>query len=197
MSKKNQKPSIAHTQVIEIPNGSLVLMCAAPNSGKTHFTKKHFAALKNVTLICSDDLFREQAKKAPIFETYEGLMQKTTDALETMLHDGVSKGHTVVIDATSHFVDERLGMINEIGHFFKNIVLIVIDLDLPDLLSHGVKPQSELMKRFDMYAPELDNTQLIALLIKTQFMNGDIYKGVNKVYRVSSQTLNNCKVFIK
>lgn len=172
-------------------------MCAAPNSGKTHFTQKHFAKLKNVTLICSDDLFREQAKKASLFETYEGLMKKTTDILETMMHDGISKGHTVVIDATSHFLEERLGMIEEIGHFFKNIVLIVIDLDIPDLLSHGVKPQSPLMKRFDMYAPEMDNTKLIAVLIKTQFMNGDIYKGVNQVYRVTSQTLNNCKVFIK
>ena len=88
-------------------------------------------------------------------------------------------------------------MIEEIGHHFKNIVLIVIDLDLNDLLKHGVKPQSELMKRFDMYAPEIDNTQGIAMLIKLQFMNGTIYKGVNKVYRVTSQTLNNCKVFIK
>ena len=197
MSKKTQQSSIALTQVIEIPEGSLVLMCAAPNSGKTHFTKKHFATLKNVTLICSDDLFREQAEKASLFETYEGLMKKTTNILETMLLDGVSKGHTVVIDATSHFLDERLRMIEEIGHHFKNIVLIVIDLDFNDLLKHGVKPQSELMKRFDMYAPEIDNTQGIAMLIKLQFMNGTIYKGVNKVYRVTSQTLNNCKVFIK
>ena len=197
MPKKNQKTSIARTQVIEIPEGSLVLMCAAPNSGKTFFTKKHFAGLKNVTLICSDDLFHEQAKKATIFETYNGLMQKTTTVLETMLHDGISKGHTIVIDATSHDVNDRLKMINELCQFFKNIVLIVIDLDFPDLFSHGVKPQSPLMQRFGMHAPDMDTTQLIALLVKTQFINGDIYKGVNTVYRITSQTLNNCKVFIK
>ena len=192
MSKKI-KANNKSTQILTIPKGSLVLTCAAPNSGKTTLSKKLFSGMDDVVLICSDDIFRENVAKASMFETYESLMEKTTKTVTEMVEDGASKGKTVVIDATSHFVDERLAMIDEFRPLFKNIVLIVIDLDIPDLISHGVKPQSPIMKRFDMYAPELDNTLLIALLIKTQFKNRDIYKGVNTVYRITSQTLYNCK----
>ena len=196
MSKKI-KANTKSAQILTIPKGSLVLTGAAPNSGKTTLSKKLFSSMDEVVLICSDDLFCENVNKASMFETYESLMEKTTKTVTEMVEDGASKGKTVVIDATSHFVEERLAMIDAFKRLFKNIVLIVIDLDIPDLISHGVKPQSPIMKRFDMYAPELDNTVLIALLIKTQFQNRDIYKGVNTVYRITSQTLNNCKVEFK
>lgn len=196
MSKKI-KANTPSTQILTIPKGSLVLTCAAPNSGKTTLSKKLFSGMDDVVLICSDDLFCENVTKASMFETYESLMEKTTKTVTEMVKDGASKGKTVVVDATSHFVEDRLAMIDVFKHLFKNIVLIVIDLDIPDLLSHGVKPQSPIMKRFDMYAPDIDNTMLIALLIKTQFQNRDIYKGVNTVYRITSRTLNNCMVEFK
>lgn len=190
MSKKIQAPALT----INIPKGSLVLMCAAPNSGKTQFTKKHFKLNRDTVLICSDDIFCENVKNASSFDTYETLMEKTLVTFERMVTEGASSGKTVVVDATSHFYDQRIAMINELRPLFKNIVLIVIDLDIPDLMSHGVKPQSTIMKRFDMYAPELDNTVLIAMLIKLQFNDRTIYKGVDTVYRVTSQTLNICRV---
>ena len=196
MSKKNKKIQ-TNTQIITIPKGSLVMTCAAPNSGKTTLSKRLFSNMDDVVLICSDDLFCKNVENASVFATYKSLMEKTTKTVTEMVKDGASKGKTVVIDATSHFVEDRLAMIDAFKHLFKNIVLIVIDLDIPDLISHGVKPQSPIMKRFDMYAPEMDNTILIALLIKTQFQNRDIYKGVNTVYRVSSQTLNTCQAEIK
>lgn len=196
MSKKI-KANTQSTQILTIPKGSLVMTCAAPNSGKTTLSKKLFSGMDDVVLVCSDDLFRENVAKASIFETYESLMEKTTKTVTEMVKNGASKGKTVVVDATSHFVEDRLAMIDAFKHLFKNIVLIVIDLDIPDLISHGVKPQSPIMKRFDMYAPEMDNTVLIALLIKTQFQTREIYKGVNTVYRITSQTLNNCMVEFK
>ena len=191
-----QKNMISGTQVINIPKESLVLMCAAPNSGKTAFTKKHFSKRKDVTLICSDDLFRENAQKASLFETYESVMKKTIITLESTVKNAVSNGHIVVIDATSHYLEQRLDMIKEFRPLFKNIILIVIDLDLPDLKRHGVKESIPILERFGMVSPNEEDTEVISKFIKLQFLNGDIYKGVDTVFRVNSKSLNNCKVFI-
>lgn len=197
MSKKNNQFPTNNQQIIIVPKGSLVMMCAAPNSGKTHFSKKHFGHRPDVTLVCSDEYFLKNVQSASAHDTYESIMKKTTSEVMEKISSAAQKNHTVVIDATSHFLEERLEMIEEFKTMFKNIVLIVIDLEIPDLLSHGVKPQLPIMKRFNMYTPKLDNTMLIALLIKSQFVNGDIRKGVNAVHRVTSQTLNNCAVVIK
>lgn len=197
MSKKTNQFQTNSQQVIKVPKGSLVMMCAAPNSGKTHFSKKHFSHRPNVTLVCSDEYFHKNVENATLVDTYETVMERTTSEVMAKITSAAQKGHTVVIDATSHFLEDRLEMIKEFRPMFKNIVLIVIDLDIPDLLSHGVKPQLPIMKRFDMYAPEINNTVLIAYLIKAQFANGNIRKGVDAVHRVTSQTLNNCKVYIE
>ena len=196
MPKKNQK-TVTNNQIIKIPQGSLIMMCAAPNSGKTHFSKKHFAHLDNVVLVCSDEFFLKNVQNATVLDTFETVMEKTSDEVMNIVTTAAAKHHTVVLDATSHMPEDRQKMIEQFRPYFQNIVLIVIDLEIPDLLSHGTKEQLSIMKRFKMHTPKLEETLFTALYVKTQFNNGEIFQGVNTVHRVTSATLNNCVVVIE
>lgn len=195
MPKKNKKEP--NSQVIKIPQGSLVMMCAAPNSGKTHFSKKHFAHMKNVVLVCSDEYFLKNVQCATVLDTFETVMERTCNEVMDIVTTAAASHLTVVLDATSHMPDDRQKMIEQFKPYFQNIVLIVIDLDSADLISHGAKKQLPIMQRFQMYTPKMEDALLDAFFIKTQFASGEIFKGVKQVHRVTSKTLNNCTVIIE
>lgn len=196
MPKKKQKEQ-TNSQVIKVPQGSLIMMCAAPNSGKTQFSKKHFAHLKNVVLVCSDEYFLKNVQNATVLDTYETVMERTCNEVMDIVTTAAANHCTVVLDATSHMPEDRQKMIEQFKPYFQNIILIVIDLDAADLISHGAKKPLPIMQRFQMYTPKMEDALLDAFYIKTQFANGEIFKGVKQVHRVTSKTLNNCTVVIE
>lgn len=192
---KPQEHSI--TNVITIPKGSMVVMCGATNTGKTTFVKKHFAGLKATDVFCSDDLFLEAARSANIFDTFETVVTRT----ETKLAEGILKGadnkHTVVLDSVSYTPHLRMANLEAFRPYFKNIVMIVIDLDIPDLLTHGSKPMMPEKVRFNLFPPTPAHNALLAIEVKKQIASGKIKEGVDALHIITSETLNHTKIVIE
>ena len=65
---------------IRIPEDTLVLICGSQNSGKTTFTRKHFAGK---SIITTDEIFEEVVKnQSTVLDTMETLASRTTDIFE-------------------------------------------------------------------------------------------------------------------
>ena len=182
---------------IEIPEGSLVLMCGATNTGKTTFVKKHFEGRKNTDIFCSDDLFMEVVRKSSIFDTYDSVIRRTEENLVAGILKSIELKHTVVLDSVSYRPELRKANIDAFRPYFKNIVMIVIDLDIPDLLTHGSKPVIPEKVRFDLYPPKPEHNVMLALGVKAQIQNGQIREGIDTLHIITSDTLNNTQIVIK
>lgn len=192
---KTQEHSI--TNVITIPKGSMVVMCGATNTGKTTFVKKHFSLRRDTDVFCSDDLFLEDARKASMFDTFETVVSRTETRLAEGILKGAEAGHTVVLDSVSYTPHLRMTNLNAFRPYFKNIVMIVIDLDIPDLLTHGSKPAMPEKLRFDLYPPTPQHNAMLAFEVKKQIASGVIQKGIDTLHIVTSKTLNHTKVVIE
>ena len=192
---KPQEHSI--TNVITIPKGSMVVMCGATNTGKTTFVKKHFASLKATDVFCSDDLFLKAARCANIFDTFETVVTRTETKLAEGILKGADNGHTVVLDSVSYTPHLRMANLEAFRPYFKNIVMIVIDLDIPDLLTHGSKPMMPEKARFNLFPPTPAHNALLAIEVKKQIASGQIKEGVDALHIITSETLNHTKIVIE
>lgn len=182
---------------IEIPEGSLVLICGATNTGKTTFVKKHFEGRKNTDVFCNDDLFMEVVRKSSIFDTYDSVIRRTEENLVAGILKSIELKRTVVLDSVSYRPELRKANIDAFRPYFKNIVMIVIDLDISDLLTHGSKPVVPEKVRFDLYPPKPEHNVMLALGVKAQIQNGQIREGIDTLHIITSKTLNSTQIVIK
>ena len=79
---------------IRIPDDTLVLICGSQSSGKTTFTKKHFATKSIVT---TDEIFEDVVENhSSVFDTMDSLAEKTTEIFEKKVIQS-SKEHSISI----------------------------------------------------------------------------------------------------
>ena len=135
-------------------------------------------------------------KNSTIFDTFEKLQYKTEHELVKGILEGAEKGNTVVLDSVSCTPDLRNVNITAFREYFKNIVLIVLDLDIKDLLSHGTKPMTPEKIRFNLFPPNSKQCSFIAMGLKSQIASGEIGEGVDLLHIITSENLNNVEIVI-
>lgn len=172
-------------------------MCGATNTGKTTFVKKHFSGKPKTDVFCNDDLFMEVVKKSTIFDTYDSVVRRTEENLVKGILQSIDDGNTVVLDSVSYRPELRKVNLDAFRPYFKNIVMIAIDLDIPDLLSHGSKPIVPEKARFDLYPPTPEYNIMLAVLIKNQIASGQIKEGIDTLHIITSKTLNHTEIVIE
>lgn len=177
---------------IVIPQDTLVLICGSQNSGKTTFTKKHFA---NKNVLVTDDIFEEVIKtEATASDTLESLACRTTEIFDERIRELAPKNSITVVDAAPFELKNRMEMIKELKGLHTNIVLIVLDVRYPTFKS---RPKKKVDKKKKMYGitPISDQELLYnSLIIAEQIRNGEIGYKVTKAYALCELDIDKCQV---
>ena len=93
MAKKNRMYEI------KIPKGALVALCAAQNSGKTWFWKKHFEGVPNCTILCVDDICYKVIDEADDSDTTESIHAKINQISSRIASEAYFYRRTLVYDS--------------------------------------------------------------------------------------------------
>lgn len=179
------------TQII-IPEDTLVLICGSQNSGKTTFTKKHFA---EKSIITTDELFDEIVRtKSSVFDTMETLASRTTDLFEERVAKVAKENSITVVDAAPIEFDGRMEMLRHFKGLHANIILIVLDVRYPTLKARPKKKVDKKKKQFGITPISDEELLLNTLLIMEQIQKGQFGYKVNKAYILSEKDIEKCQV---
>lgn len=177
---------------IRIPDDTLVLICGSQSSGKTTFTKKHFATKSIVT---TDEIFEDVVENhSSVFDTMDSLAEKTTEIFEKRVIQS-SKEHSItVVDAAPIEYDGRMEMLRHFRGLHANVILIVLDVKYPTLMARPKKTVNKKKKQFGI--TPISNEELLynSLIILDQVRKGEFGCKVDRAYILSEQDMEKCCV---
>lgn len=177
---------------ITIPEDTLVLICGSQNSGKSTFTKKHFAGKSIVT---TDEIFEEVVKnQSSALDTMDSLTDRTTDIFEERVIQSSKEYSITVVDAAPIDFVGRMKMLRHFKGLHTNIILIVLDVKYPTLVKRPKKKVDKKKKQFGI-TPISDNELLLnTLIIGEQIINNQFGYKVNRAYILSERDIDRCRV---
>lgn len=173
---------------VKIPTDSTcVLLCGISNSGKSTFAKKWF---DHDAIVSSDDILLQLVEMhgEVNFMNYQIIQNESIDLFwENVFIKSGSK--LLVIDTMCINYRYRKELIDFVSNFFKHVILIVFDLPLETVLARPKKDYGSLPV---IYSPANSPSDYADLT--RQLNSGDICYGVDTVYVLDSDTINNCSV---
>ena len=177
---------------ITIPDDTLVLICGSQNSGKTTFTKKHFAGK---SIITTDEIFEEVVKyQSTVLDTMETLASRTTDIFEERVIQASKENSITVVDAAPIEFEGRIEMLRRFKGLHTNIILIVLDVKYPTLVKRPKKSIDKKKKQFGITSISDNELFLNSLIIMNQIKNNQFGYKVNCAYILSEQEIERCQV---
>ncbi len=177
---------------ITIPDDTLVLICGSQNSGKSTFTKRHFAGR---SIITTDELFEEIIRtKSSVLDTMETLAKRTTDLFEERVTESAKENSITVVDAAPIEFEGRMEMLRHFKGLHTNIILIVLDVKYPTLKARPKKKVDKKKKQFGITPISNNELLLNSLLIIEQIQKGQFGYKVDKAYILSEKDIEKCKV---
>ena len=120
--------------VMDIPKGSIVLLCGVQNCGKSTWSKKHF---KEECIINTDDVFYSILEKySPAEKTFEEIEMLTSLEIKRLIDESKTKNEYTVVDAVPTEYEERISWIEDFCTEFKNVILIAFKSNILEVLSN-------------------------------------------------------------
>ena len=189
----NMGKTFAGETNIIIPEDTMVLICGSQNSGKTTFTKKHFAGK---TILTTDEIFEEVVNiNATVFDTLETLAVRTEKIFEERLIQYKKEGVSIlVVDAAPIKFDARMEMLKHFKGIYPNVILIVLDVKYPTLKARPKKKVSKKKKQFGITPISDEELLYNALIMNEQIKKGQFGYKVNQAYILSEKDIEKCKV---
>lgn len=173
---------------VKIPTVSTcILLCGISNSGKSTFAKKWF---DHNAIVSSDDILLKLVEMHPDvnFMNYQIIQNKSIDLFWENVFVKCGS-NLLVIDTMCINYKYRKELIDFVSNFFKNVILIVFNLPLETVLSRSKKDYGSLPV---IYSPENSPANYVDLI--NQLNSGDICYGVDTVYVLDSNTINQTSV---
>lgn len=185
------KTYIGETHIV-IPENTLVLICGSQCSGKTTFTKKHFAGK---SIITTDEIFEDLVRNhSSVLDTMETLTDKTTDIFEERVIKSSKENSITVVDAAPIDFEGRMEMLKRFKELHTNIVLIVLDVKYPTLKARPKKKIDKKKKQFGITAISDEELFYNSLIMMDQIRKGQFGYKVNSAYILSERDIEKCRV---
>lgn len=180
---------------IRIPEDTLVLICGSQNSGKTMFTRKHFAGK---SIITTDEIFEEVVKnQSTVLDTMETLASRTTDIFEERVIQDCKESSITVVDAAPIEFEGRAEMLRHFKGLHTNIILIVLNVKYSTLVKRPKKKVDKKKKQFGIIPISDQELMLNTLLIFEQIKNNQFGYKVNAAYILSENDIEKCQVMFE
>ncbi len=173
---------------INIPNGSIVLLCGVQNCGKSTWAEKHFS---EECIINTDDIFYEILEKySPEKISLDEAEILTSLEIKRLIKKSKKNNPYTVVDAVPLECNERYQWIKSFCNDFDNIVLIIFKINIFEVLSHPRKPESHLDDKWGITFPPIDYIMIMNHRLLQEIKNGLIALGVNSVYIMKTEIID-------
>lgn len=173
---------------INIPNGSIVLLCGVQNCGKSTWAKKHFS---EECIINTDDIFYKILEKySPKNISLDEAEILTSLEIKRLIKESKEKNPYTVVDAVPLESNRRYQWIKDFCNNFENIILITFKINIFEVLSHPRKPKSHLDDKWDIIFPPVDYIIMMNHKLLQEIKIGLIALGVNSVYIMKTEIID-------
>lgn len=177
--------------VMDIPKGSIVLLCGVQNCGKSTWSKKHF---KEECIINTDDVFYSILEKySPAEKTFEEIEMLTSLEIKRLIDESKTKNEYTVVDAVPTEYEERISWIEDFCTEFKNVILIAFKSNILEVLSNPRKPASHLEEKWDITFPPQEYIVMANHGLLQEIKSDIIRIGAIKTYILSTENKNSIK----
>ncbi len=171
--------------VMDIPKGSIVLLCGVQNCGKSTWSKKHF---KEECIINTDDVFYSILEKySPAEKTFEEIEMLTSLEIKRLIDESKTKNEYTVVDAVPTEYEERISWIEDFCTEFKNVILIAFKSNILEVLSNPRKPASHLDEKWDITFPPQEYIVMANHGLLQEIKSDIIRIGATKTYILSTR----------
>ena len=177
--------------VMDIPKGSIVLLCGVQNCGKSTWSKKHF---KEECIINTDDVFYSILEKySPAEKTFEEIEMLTSLEIKRLIDESKTKNEYTVVDAVPTEYEERISWIEDFCTEFKNVILIAFKSNILEVLSKPIKPASNLDKKWSNKLPPHDYIVIMNHALLQEIKSDIIGIGATGTYILTTENKNSIK----
>lgn len=174
---------------IDIPKGSLVLLCGVPNSGKSTWAKKNFEQQYIVDSdVILDSFVNQYTPDQMSFKELDSLYHREN---AKRVVDVSKFGVYTVVDSISTSCFERLSFIHRFRSYFTNVILIAFKVNLFEIMMRPAKklPTSNYSDWGFSYPTKFE----LAIMYR-EFMNsindGTMFRLVDSAYVLTSDNFS-------
>lgn len=172
---------------INIPEGSIVLLCGVQNCGKSSWAKKHFSE----NIISTDDIFYEILEQySPEDISLDEAEILTSLEIKRLINESKKNNPYTVVDAVPLECNARYQWIKDFCNDFDNIVLITFKISIIEVLSHPCKPKSHLDDKWDITFPPVDYIIMMNHKLLKEIKDGLVALGVDSVYVLKTDIID-------
>lgn len=191
----NHETIFRNVNVMNIPKGSIVLLCGVQNCGKSTWSKKHF---KEECIINTDDVFYSILEKySPAEKTFEEIEMLTSLEIKRLIDESKTKNEYTVVDAVPTECTERLSWIMDFCQGFENIILIAFKSNILEVLSNQRKPASHLDEKWSITFPPQDYIVMMNHGLLQEIKSNVIGLETTHTYILTSETKDSIKCNIQ
>lgn len=177
--------------VINIPKGSVILLCGVQNCGKSTWSQKHF---KKECIINTDDVFYSMLEKySPKEKSFEEIEILTSMEIKRRIDESKKINEYTVVDAVPIEYEERIAWISDFCKNFKNIILIVFKSNILEVLSNPSKPALEVDDKWNITFPPQEYIVMRNHSLLQEIKAGLVSIGADFVYILGSEIRDSVK----
>lgn len=181
--------------IINIPKGSIILLCGVQNCGKSTWSKKHF---KDECIINTDDVFYSILEKySPKEKTFEEVESLTSLEIKRLIDESKKKNEYTVVDAVPTEYTERIAWIADFCKDFENIILITFKSNILEVLSNPRKPPLKLDAKWNITFPPQEYIVMSNHALLQEIKSGIIAIGAGYTYVLTTEKIDSVKCNIQ
>ena len=177
--------------VMDIPKGSIVLLCGVQNCGKSTWSQKHF---KEKCIINTDDIFYSILEKySPAEKTFEEIEMLTSLEIKHLIDESKTKNEYTVVDAVPTEYAERVSWIMDFCQGFENVIIFAFKSNILEVLSNPRKPASHLDEKWSITFPPQDYIVMMNHELLQEIKSDVIGIGATHTYILTTENKNSIK----
>lgn len=179
---------------IEIPNGSLVLLCGVQNCGKSTWANKHFP---KSNIVSTDDILSDLLKShSPEKTSFSEIAALHTEIVRKKVLESQRENSYTVIDAVSTNYQERIPFMMQFAKHFSKVIIICFKINLLEIISRGLKVASLDDDKWGLTFPDAEYLAYLNLNFMQEIQKGVVFFGTDFGYVLNTFSVNtvSCKL---